>query len=282
VKKWNLVVDVATCENCNNCTLSTKDEHVGNEFPGYAASQPQHGHQWIKIDRKVRGSGTMVDAAYCVTTCNQCDNAPCIKAAGNDGSMYKREDGIVIIDPEKAKGRKDLVDSCPYGAIWWNEEKNLPQKWIFDAHLLDQGWTKPRCVQSCPTGSLQSLCVTDSEMNEIAERDKLDVLHPGLNTKPRVYYRNLYRFTECFVGGTILADIEDVTECVEGAEVTLSQNQKVLQRIPTDEFGDFKFDQLKPGSGEYELSVRHQKFGSALTKIMLEDESVYIGSLTIQ
>jgi Fe-S-cluster-containing dehydrogenase component len=64
VKKWNLVVDVATCENCNNCTLSTKDEHVGNEFPGYAASQPQHGHQWIKIDRKVRGSGTMVDAAY--------------------------------------------------------------------------------------------------------------------------------------------------------------------------------------------------------------------------
>jgi hypothetical protein len=119
-------------------------------------------------------------------------------------------------------------------------------------------------------------------MNEIAERDKLDVLHPGLNTKPRVYYRNLYRFTECFVGGTVLADIEDVTECVEGAEVTLSQNQKVLQRIPTDEFGDFKFDQLKPGSGEYELSVRHQKFGSALTKIMLENESVYIGSLTIQ
>jgi Fe-S-cluster-containing dehydrogenase component len=282
VNKWNLVVDVATCENCNNCTLSTKDEHVGNEFPGYAASQPQNGHQWIKIERKVRGSGTMVDAAYCVTTCNQCDNAPCIKTAGNDGSMYKRDDGIVIIDPEKAKGRKDLVDSCPYGAIWWNEEKNLPQKWIFDAHLLDQGWTKPRCVQSCPTGSLQSLCVTDSEMNKIAERDKLDVLHPGLNTKPRVYYRNLYRFTECFVGGTILTDIEDVTECVEGAEVTLSQNQKVLHRIPTDEFGDFKFDQLKPGSGEYELSVRHQKFGSALTKIMLENESVYIGSLTIQ
>ena len=282
MKKWNLVVDVATCENCNNCTLSTKDEHVGNEFPGYAASQPQHGHQWIKIERKVRGSSTMVDAAYCVTTCNQCDNAPCIKAAGNDGSMYKRDDGIVIIDPEKAKGRKDLVDSCPYGAIWWNEEKNIPQKWIFDAHLLDQDWTKPRCVQSCPTGSLQSLCVTDSEMKEIAERDKLEVLHPGLNTKPRVYYRNLYRFTECFVGGTVLAGIEGVTECVAGAEVMLSQDEKVLQTNSTDEFGDFKFDQLKPDSGEYELSVRHQQFGSALTKVMLKNESVYIGSLTIQ
>mgnify|MGYP006171339505 CR=1 FL=1 len=45
-------------------------------------------------------------------------------------------DGIVIIDPVKSKGRKDLVESCPHGQIWWNEELQLPQKWIFDAHLL--------------------------------------------------------------------------------------------------------------------------------------------------
>jgi Fe-S-cluster-containing dehydrogenase component len=151
---WNLIIDVAKCENCHNCTLATKDEHVGNNFAGYAAPQPLHGHEWIRIQRRVRGDGPMVDAAYLPTMCNHCDNAPCIKAGGSDGTVRKRDDGIIIIDPEKAKGRRDLVESCPYGAIWWNEELHLPQIWIFDAHLLDQGWKEPRCAQTCPTGSI--------------------------------------------------------------------------------------------------------------------------------
>ncbi len=32
MKKWNLIIDVALCENCNNCVLSTKDEQVGNDW----------------------------------------------------------------------------------------------------------------------------------------------------------------------------------------------------------------------------------------------------------
>jgi len=56
MKKWNLVIDVAGCENCSNCALATKDEHIGNDFPGYAAPQPRHGHHWIRIENRVRGS----------------------------------------------------------------------------------------------------------------------------------------------------------------------------------------------------------------------------------
>jgi Fe-S-cluster-containing dehydrogenase component len=36
-RKWNMIVDVSRCDNCRNCFLATKDEHIGNEFPGYAA-----------------------------------------------------------------------------------------------------------------------------------------------------------------------------------------------------------------------------------------------------
>ena len=53
--------------------------------------------------------------------CNHCDNAPC-SGPGRRGAVYRRPDGIVIIDPVKAKGQKQIVDSCPYGAIFWNEE----------------------------------------------------------------------------------------------------------------------------------------------------------------
>ena len=152
--KWNLIIDVEKCEDCNNCFLACKDEHVDNEWPGYTGSQPLHGHRWINILRKERGQYPLIDVAYLPVPCMHCDNAPCIKAA-KEGALYKREDGIVLIDPDKAKGRKDILKACPYEAIWWNDEKNVPQKCTLCAHLLDEGWTEPRCVQACPTGALE-------------------------------------------------------------------------------------------------------------------------------
>src|SRR5213080_1801932 len=143
MKKWNMIIDVAECTNCNLCTLAAMDEYVGNEWPGYCAPMPKHGHKWINIVQKERGRMPMIDIAYVPTMCNHCDDAPCMKAAPQ-GAIKKRRDGIVIIDPEKAKGQRQLVDACPYGHIWWNEELQLPQAWPFDAHLLDRGWDQTR------------------------------------------------------------------------------------------------------------------------------------------
>lgn len=222
----------------------------------------------------------MVDAAYRPTTCNHCDDAPCVKAAG-DGAVYKREDGIVIIDPQKARGRNDVVGACPYGAIWWNEELQLPQKWIFDAHLLDQGWKQPRCQQSCPTGVYRALLVEDAEMQEIVKRDQFEVLRPELNTRPRVYYKNLYRFSKCFIGGSIVADVGGILECVSGAQVMLKKGGQKLESLQTDTYGDFKFDRLDPGSGTYDVEVRHPQYGTAAARVELSD-SRYLGTLKLQ
>jgi Fe-S-cluster-containing dehydrogenase component len=128
MKKWNLVIDVAECTNCQLCALAAMDEYVDNEWPGYSAPMPRHGHRWIDIREKERGQPTMIDIGYLPATCNHCDNAPCLKAGGPDGAVRKRDDGIVLIDPEKAKGRKDIVDSCPYGAIWWNEDRGRSRR----------------------------------------------------------------------------------------------------------------------------------------------------------
>src|SRR6516164_9972718 len=114
MEKWNMIIDVAECTNCQLCALAAMDEYVGNNWPGYAAPMPRHGHKWINILQKERGQQPMIDIAYVPTMCNHCDNAPCIKAA-KGGTITKRADGIVIIDPVKAKGQKDLVAACPYG-----------------------------------------------------------------------------------------------------------------------------------------------------------------------
>ena len=253
MKKWNMIIDVAECTNCQLCALSAMDEYVGNEWPGVAAPMPRHGHNWIDIKQKERGQAPMIDIAYVPTMCNHCDNAPCLSKGGD--AVKKREDGIVIIDPEKAKGRKDLVESCPYGHIWWNEERELPQIWPFDAHLLDQGWQQTRGQQACPTGAMRAIKVEDDEMARMARDESLEVMKPEAATRPRVYYRNLWRYNKSFIGGSVAAQANGVVDCVEGAAVRLIKDGSTVARTTTDNYGDFKFDKLDDNSGRYTVEV---------------------------
>jgi len=255
MKKYNFIIDVAKCENCNNCFLSCKDEHCGNDWPGYSLSQPLHGQRWMNILRKERGRFPLIDVAYLPKPCMHCDDAPCIAAAKN-GEIYKRPDGIVLIDPEKAKGQKALVAACPYGTIWWNEESQIPQKCTFCAHLLDQGWKEPRCVQVCPTGALSLLHVEDEELARIKESEKLETLPTkGLSTHPRVLYKNLHRFNTHIIVGSVATGEEGATECVVDATVRLIENGHTVSEQATDDFGDFKFDGLSARHGGYEIEV---------------------------
>ena len=279
-KKWNLIADVERCDNCRNCFLATKDEHIGNDFPGYAAPQPEQVHSWVDIVRKERGHWPIVEARFMPVMCNHCDDAPCMKAAKN-GAITKRADGIVIIDPEKSKGQKAIVDACPYGAVFWNEERQIPQAWIFDAHLLDQGWTKPRVQQSCPTDVFRAVKVDDEEMRAIKEREGLAVLRPELNTKPRVYYKNLHLMTACFVSGSVVTAVNGVDECAEGVDAVLIRNGSEVARTKTDVFGEFKIDRLEPRSGRYELKLNHGTAHSVSRQVDIGEESLYLGVLKL-
>lgn len=279
VRKWNMIVDIERCNNCRGCFLAVKDEHTGNDFPGYAAEQPAMGANWLDIERKERGVYPIVDAHFMPVMCNHCDDAPCMKVARN-GAIRKREDGIVIIDPARAKGQKEIVDACPYGAVSWNEELELPQAWIFDAHLLDEGWDKTRAEQHCPTDVFKSIKVEDSEMERIAQAEGLQVLQPELGARPRVYYKNMHLMTQCFVGGSVAVLIDGVDECAEGAEVVLKQGDTEIARTTTDTFGEFKIDKLPPNSGRYEVTISGS--GGSLAKAFdLGDDSAYLGVLIL-
>jgi len=260
MKKWNMIIDVAECTNCNLCALATMDEYVGNEWPGYAKPMPKHGHKWINILQKERGQFTgaspMIDIAYVPTMCNHCDNAPCIAKSG--GAIKKRDDGIVLIDPEKAKGRRDLVEACPYGHIWWNDELQVAQAWPFDAHLIDAGWQQTRGHQSCPTGAMRAVALEDDEMARMARDEGLEVMRPELGAKPRVYYRNLWRYSKCFIGGSLSSEANGIVDCVEGARVRLLKDGAQVAEMTSDNYGDFKFDRLDEGSGKYTVEISAQ------------------------
>ena len=279
MQKWNLIIDVGECTNCNVCTLATQDEYVGNEWPGIAAEMPKHGHRWIDIKRKERGQPPLVDVAYMPVMCQHCDDAPCIKAAEN-GAVTKRGDGIVIIDPEKAQGQRQIMEACPYGAVFWNEEKDIPQAWPFDAHLLDAGWAEPRAATACPTGAFRAIKVEDAEMQRIRADEGLQELDPGAATKPRVLYKNLHRFTKCFVAASIAATVDDKEECIQGAAVVLLKGVTEIGRTETDAFGDFRIDRLDPGSGGHVLKIEKEGFAAKTVEFELGD-SITLGTITL-
>ena len=278
MSKYNLVIDVAECTNCNLCTLATMDEYVGNAWPGVSAPMPRNGHNWIRILTKERGQVPMIDVAFVPTTCNHCDDAPCMKADQGD-AITKRDDGIVIIDPVKAKGRKSLVDACPYGHIWWNDELDIPQAWPFDAHLLDGGWEKTRGAQSCPTTAMRVYKVDDEEMARMVRAEGLEVLKPELGTKPRVYYKNLWRYSTSFIGGTVSERNGSIVDCVEGAVVRLMKDGREIAKVATDNYGDFKLDKLPDNSGAYTVEITYA--GRRATRDATLGESTNLGEIRI-
>jgi Fe-S-cluster-containing dehydrogenase component len=141
------VSDVEKCLGCYCCQISCKDEYCGNDWMPYSKPQPMTGQFWRKVEEHVRGTVPKVKVAYIPTGCMHCDDAPCINAC-TDNAIYKREDGMVIIDPQKCTGQQLCIDACPYGAIYFNNTLNIAKKCTGCAHLLDRGWPikEPRCV----------------------------------------------------------------------------------------------------------------------------------------
>ena len=269
MKEKYLIMDVAKCHDCNNCYMACMDEYVDNDWPGYQAPMPKHGHKWLDLLRHERGQNDRIDTAFLVKPCMHCENAPC-KDAGD--FVGRRVDGIVTFDLAGGKG-KDISKACPYEAIWWNEEEQLSQKCDFCAHLLDDpSWEPavPRCVHSCPTGALTFVSMEPAEFVKKAEEEGLSVLKSELGAGPHVWYKNLCRFTKNFVAGQLLKD----GDVASGVTVSLA-GAGCDYELVSDMFGEFRFDGLD--DGEYTISAG----GKELKKVLIDGASVDAGDFEI-
>ena len=249
MSRYGFVIDITKCNGCYNCFLACKDEHCENEFPGYSAPQPMTGQYWLNMAEVERGQFPKVKVAYIAVPCMHCDDAPCIEAATN-GAVYRREDGIVVIDPVKAKGQKQIVSSCPYRVIYWNEALEIPQKCTMCAHLLDAGFKEPRCSEVCPTGALKfgDLDDPDSEVAKLVASRKTEKMHTEFGLQEKVSYIGL---PKRFVAGSVV--FGDTKECAEGIDVVL-KNADESKMAKSDNFGDFEFEDL-PENIKYVVTI---------------------------
>ncbi len=275
--KWGMAIDITKCNACYSCVVACKDEYWDNDYIPYSAAQPKHGQFWMDIVKKEGGTYPHIRVSYMPIPCMQCDAAPCVKAA-KDGAVCKRPDGIVIIDPEKAVGQRQIVDACPYGAIFWNEDKQLPQKCTFCVQRLEEG-NIPKCVQACPSKAMifGDLDDPESEVSKLVGSGKAEIFHPEHNTKPRVYYIGLERVTKNFLAASVV--FGDVDECAEKVKATLVNKQSGEEKTAlTDTYGVFEFTDLN--DGKYSLKLEYTGYAEKTVDVDLKADN-YLGAINL-
>jgi Fe-S-cluster-containing hydrogenase component 2 len=174
--------------------------------------------------------------------CQHCARPACATAV--PGAVRQREDGLVLLSTDPAvAGDETLVASCPYGAIYWNATLGLAQKCTGCAHLLDAGWSRPRCVDACPTDALSWV-----DEDALAERNlyaPLERLKAECGTAPRVAYVNL---PKPFIAGAVYSLNEEL--CLEDVSVKLcyaGTAYGATYTAKTNFLGEFCVPGLVPG-----------------------------------
>jgi len=231
-------IDLSICNGCYCCQIACKDEHVANDWTPYAKPQPDTGQFWLGMTELVRGQVPKVKVTYIPKMCHHCDDAPCIEECKVD-AIIKRDDGLVLIDPEKCTGCKLCEQACPHDAIFFNEDLNIAQKCTGCTHLLDNDpdWDVPRCVDQCPTEALRF--GEEEDLKDFIAG--AEFINPEAGTKSRVYYKHL---PKKFVAGTVYDPAEK--EVIIGAKCTLTDDESGQSfTVDTDNFGDFWFRGLE-------------------------------------
>ena len=250
--RLGIAVDSRVCMACYCCFMACKDEHCGYSSK-LSAAQPMMGQKWIDVREWERAdSSRRVKTASVPTLCAHCQDPACAKAA-KGGAVYKRDDGIVIIDPEKSKGQKAVVDACPLGVVYWNEELEIPQKCTMCAELLDDpeylkhlGDAKlksPRCVEACPNKALifGDLDDPNSEISKRVAAERNTQLEELSGQETNVKWLNV---PTVYLAGTVYQP-KELDEVLAGAKVKLTCGETgETWETETNYFGDWEVEWL--------------------------------------
>jgi tetrathionate reductase subunit B len=176
-KKWGMVIDLRKCIGCHSCSVACKTE---NEVP------PAVFRSWVKLMDK--GAYPNARSLSLPVLCNNCENAVCVKVCPVKAS-YKRDDGIVMVDPHKCVGCKYCMAACPYQVRHLNPIRRYVQKCSFCYQRVDAGLL-PACVETCPAKARVFGDLNDptSDIVKLLVENPTSVLKPESGTKPNVFY----------------------------------------------------------------------------------------------
>jgi Fe-S-cluster-containing dehydrogenase component len=131
-----LEIDQEACWGCKTCEVACKQENRaadGVKLISVAEDGPQ------VIDGKL-------NFVFRVNLCRHCDDPPCAEACSEE-AIFKRSDGIVVMDYDLCTGCQSCIEACPYEAIDFDPQKGIAQKCNLCHHRVDQGLI-PACADN--------------------------------------------------------------------------------------------------------------------------------------
>jgi anaerobic dimethyl sulfoxide reductase subunit B len=148
--QYAFFVNSDACSGCKTCQVACNDRH---DVPA--------GLHWRKVYEVTAGTwqqregvwASSVVAYYLSIACHHCQTPVCARSCATD-AIWKRPDGVVLIDESRCTRCHKCEADCPYGAIWWDASANAMRKCTLCAEDLDAG-KPPACVAACPNRALE-------------------------------------------------------------------------------------------------------------------------------
>jgi Fe-S-cluster-containing dehydrogenase component len=176
--RWAMVIDTRTCVGCSACVLGCKTE---NDVPDGC------GRDWIVSET----TGVFPDLRMTIRSerCNQCADAPCVRACPT-GSSHYGPGGVVLVNRDKCSGCKACIAACPYGARFVDPRTGTVDKCTFCMHRIDNGIPTTSCQDTCPTQSIAFGDLNDpaSEVRRLLASRAFETLQSEVGTEPMVFY----------------------------------------------------------------------------------------------
>lgn len=177
-KRYVIVHDENKCIGCQACSVACRSENTVPE----SVSRLQ-----VRIEGPY-GNAPHLHFKYNRVSCEQCENAPCVKVCPT-GAAYVDGNGIVSINQDKCVGCLYCVAACPYKVRFINPETRVPDKCNYCKDTRLARGEEPACVSVCPTQALVFGDANDpnSSVHKVLNTKIHYQQKKHLGTKPRLY-----------------------------------------------------------------------------------------------
>lgn len=182
-QRYGLVIDLERCIGCHACTIACKVENDMEVDSGIRVETIGGPHPDTPA-----GIFPQLSMHFLPVPCMHCDQPPCRDACPNE-AIYKRPDGIVLIDEEKCDGCQACETACPYGALFYDPDRDVERKCTLCHERLDEGF-EPFCALCCSVEAIiwGDLVESDGKISQLIAQRKAYTLKPEKKTGPAVYY----------------------------------------------------------------------------------------------
>ena len=182
-KRYGLAIDLDRCFGCQTCRIACKVENSLETGSGIRVDTVGGAHPDTP-----KGTYPNLSMYYLPIPCMHCGEPSCMDVCPVD-AIYKRDDGIVLVDEEKCNGCQACVSACPYGALTYDDHRDVVVKCTLCHHRIDEG-LEPFCVACCEAEAIffGDLNDPESEVSKLISQRDAYTLKAEAGTAPAVYY----------------------------------------------------------------------------------------------